>query len=161
MKPQIPHRPMTHRVSSNFTLFFKLFIPTVWIVFFTSFTLSLFIISEQSLPFLTAPVFKYPFLLAFLFFLGLIYFTIMQLKRVEMAGDFYIVSNYFKTLKLYYQDIQYIKIISIGRLQIMTFKLKGKGSFGDKIVFLASKQLWNIFCNSHPEVKSTLDQLIK
>lgn len=147
---------MTHRVSSNLTLFFKLFIPTAWIVFFTTFTLALFIIDKQSLPFLTAPAFKYPFLLAYLFFLALIYFTIMQLKRVEMANEYYIVSNYFKTIKLLYDDINAIKTIPLGRLQIVTFTLTGKSSFGNKIIFLCSKQLWDMFCDKHPEVKTLL-----
>lgn len=84
----------------------------------------------------------------------------MQLKRVEMASDSYVVSNYFKTIKLYYHDIHSISTTPFFGLQITIFKLKGKSSFGNKIVFLASTQLWNFFLESHPEVKANLDQLI-
>lgn len=148
---------MMHRVSSNFTVFFKLFLPTVWIVFFTIFTISLFTVDEQTLPLLTSPVFKYPFLAAYLLFFALIYFTIMQLKRVELGPDCYYVSNYLKTYRLIYDDIESIKTFSLERLELVTFKLKAKSSFGNKIVFLASKQLMDIFRKSHPN----LDQYFK
>ena len=98
---------MMQRVSSNLTVFFKLFLPTVWIVFFTIFTISIFTIDGQSLPFLTSPVFKYPFLLVYLIFFALIYFTIVQLKRVEMGSDCYFVSNYLKTYRLVFEDIEH------------------------------------------------------
>lgn len=147
------------RVSSNLTLFFKLFIPTVWIVFFTVFTITLFVSNEQQIPFLTSPSFKYPFLGAYLFFFMLIYLTLIQLKRVEMDKDFYYVSNYFKTYKLIYNDIDKITKTPIGRLMVVTFKLKAKGSFGKKITFLASKNLYEIFLNENPEVAEQLADL--
>ncbi len=149
------------RVSSNLTIFFKLFVPTVWGVFFSIFTLTLFIIDENTLPFLTSPVFKYPFLAAFLFFFTLIYFTLLQLKRVEMGPEYYIVSNYFKTFRLIYEDIVKIDIIPLGGLQVVTFRLRAKGSFGKKITFLASKNLYESFLQEHPEVATFLDNLKK
>ncbi len=149
------------RVSSNFTVFFKLFIPTVWIVFFTIFTISIFTIDDQSLPFLTSPVFKYPFLAGYLIFFALIYFTIIQLKRVELGPDFYYVSNYLKTYKLVYEDIASVSIFSLGRLMIVSFRLKASGSFGNKIVFLASKQLYEMCMASHPTVALQLKEITK
>lgn len=148
------------RVSSNLTIFFKLFIPTVWIVFFTTFTLALFLVDEQSLPFLTSPIFKYPFLALYIIIFLLIYFTVLQLKRVEMTSEYYTVTNYFKTFKLYYDDIRSIQIIPLGRLKLVTFKLKGKGSFGNKITFLASRQLLDLFLKSQPHVDEKLNSLM-
>ena len=149
------------RVSSNLTILFKLFIPTVWIVFFTTFTLALFLVDEQSLPFLTSPVFKYPFLGLYVIFFLAIYFTIMQLKRVEMGSDYYAVTNYFKSYRLYYEDILKIQIIPLGGLKLITIRLKAKGSFGDKITFLASKQLLDLFLDSQPDVKTKINALSK
>jgi hypothetical protein len=149
------------RVSSNFTVFFKLFLPTVWIVFFTIFTISIFTIDGQSLPFLTSPVFKYPFLLAYLIFFALIYFTVIQLKRVEMGTDCYYVSNYLKTFRLVYEDIESVSIIPLFRLQVMTFRLKARGSFGKKITFLASKQLYELFLQSNVDVATYLKSITK
>lgn len=149
------------RVSSNFTVFLKLFIPTAWIVFFTVFTALLFIVSEQQLPLLTSPPVKYSFLAGYLIFFALLYFTIMQLKRVEMAADCYVVTNYLKTYRLVYEDIASVKIIPLGKLQVITFGLVAKGSFGKKITFLANKQLYELFLSSHPDVAKTLNAVTK
>jgi hypothetical protein len=147
---------MTHRVSSNITLFLKLFIPTGWGVFFTLFTASLFLVDEVSLPFLTAPIFKYPFLAAYLLFFFLIYKTLMQLKRVELGDEFYIVSNYFKTYRFLYKDIKTIDIIKLGRLQLVTFTLLAPGSFGKRIHFVASKSLWNLCLTDNPAIQEAI-----
>lgn len=85
----------------------------------------------------------------------------MQLKRVELGPDSYYVSNYLKSFRLVYEDIEKISIIPIGRLQLVTFRLKAKGSFGKKITFLASKQLYELFMKANPEVETTLKPLIK
>ena len=144
------------RISTNLTVFLKLFLPTAWIVFFTVFTVAIFTIDEQSLPFLTSPIFKYPFLIMYLLFLALLYFTVMQLKRVEIGQDCYYVSNYFKTFRLIYDDIESVSIIPLFRLQIMSFRLKAKGSFGNKITFLASRQLYTIASEMYPNVADAL-----
>ena len=143
-------------MSSNFTLFFKLFLPTVWIVFFTLFTGALFLVSPQQLPFLTSPVFKYPFLVFYLLFFTVLWKTVMPLKRLEMGPDYYVVSNYFKTYRLRYEDIDTIRIYPLGRLQIMVFRLKARGSFGQQLTFLASRQLYSIFCTQYPEAGQLL-----
>lgn len=149
------------RVSSNFTLFFKLFIPVVWIVFFTLFTGALFLASEQQLPFLTSPAFKFPFLFGYLLFFALLRYTVMPLKRLEMGPEYYVVSNYFKTYKLAYEDIDAVRIYPLGRLQIMIFELKGAGSLGRKLTFLGSRQLFEIFCTQYPETGAQVTSLIR
>lgn len=148
---------MTQRVSSNITIFLKLFLPTAWIVFFALFTLSIFIVDEVSLPFLTSPVFKYPFLAAFILFFLLIYKTIMQLKRVELGEENYIVSNYFRTLRFQYRDIDSINIVPLGRFYLVTFNLIGPGSFGKNMYFLASKSLWNLCLSEIPDIKQEIE----
>lgn len=152
---------MTQRVSSNMTIFLKLFLPTAWIVFFALFTLSIFIVDEVSLPFLTSPVFKYPFLAAFLFFFLLIYKTIMQLKRVELGEENYIVSNYFRTVRFQYRDIHSIDVIPIGRFYLVTFNLIAPGSFGKRMYFLASKSLWNLCLTEFPAIKQVIETKLK
>lgn len=150
-----------HRVSSNFTIFFKIFIPTVWLVFFTSILIMVFTISSQMLPAITTPGFKIGYTIFYLLFLIFIYFTIFQLKRVELGADYYFATNYFKTYKLIYDDIKSIETIEFGRFILITFHLQGKSSLGKKITFLASKQLYQIFIDNHLEVGKKLEILNK
>lgn len=145
------------RVSSNLTLFLKLFLPTMWIVFFTTFGVMLFIIDEYKLPLLTSAYFKYPYLLVFFIFFALLYFTFIQLKRVEMDTEYYYVSNYMKTYRLLFDDIASVDKIKLGPVIWVTYKLKAKGSFGKKITFLANTELYNMFMNDHPEIAQIIE----
>ncbi|MFZ1751640.1 MAG: hypothetical protein WAU01_15685 [Saprospiraceae bacterium] len=147
------------RVSSNLTLFLKLFIPTTWIVFFTVFTAALFMIDDKQLPFLTSPVFKYPFLLVYIIFFLLLYFTVIQLKRIELGPEFYIATNYFKTYRLSYQDIRKVSILGLGPWKIVKFGLAAKSSFGKNIVFLADSELYDLFLHTNPDVQNLLKEL--
>ncbi len=142
------------RVSSNLTLVFKIFLPTLWIVFFATFTSALFITDEADLPFLTSPYFKYPFLFGYLSFIALMYFTVLQLKRAEMGKECYYVSNYWKTFRLIYDDIDHVSSISLGSLMWVNFHLKAKGSFGKKLTFLMNKELLKLFLSENEDVKT-------
>lgn len=147
------------RVSSNLTVFFKLFLPTVWIVFFTTFTASLFLADDGQLPLLTSPAFKYPFLGVFVIMFVILYFTLLQLKRVELGEDAYIVTNYLKTYRLIYDDIDKITVIPLLGLQIVIFRLKARSSFGKRIVFLASRYLYDNFMSTHPDIAAKLQAI--
>lgn len=150
-----------HRVSSNLTIFFKLFIPTLWTVFFMSFTLALYLADDQTLPFLTSNTFRIPFTGIFLLFFYLLYISIMDLKRVEMDRDYYYVSNYFATYRMLYEDIQKIRIIPLGRLKYIVFDLKAKSTFGRRLKILASAHLWDNFLENHGVIAQSIHNKIK
>ncbi|MCB9328984.1 MAG: hypothetical protein H6572_09900 [Lewinellaceae bacterium] len=60
----------TYRISSNWTLFFVIFIPTMWITFFGSLTLGFLLVDEEELPyFMWGNSFKVGLIVFFLFFL--------------------------------------------------------------------------------------------
>lgn len=62
------------------------------------------------------------------------------------------LSNYFKTFKYPFSDVQSIKGIPALPDRIYHIELKSKGSFGKHIYFLASQKLWQDFVEKHPEV---------
>ncbi len=148
-----------HRVSSNLTIFLKIFIPTVWLVFFTTILITIFTVSDKTLPALTTTNFRIGYVVFYIVVLSILYFTLFQLKRVEFGSDHYIVTNYFKTYKLIYDDIASIHTNDFGRFILIKFKLKAKSSFGDKITFLANRQLYEIFTQAHPETEAKLTSL--
>lgn len=146
-----------YRVSSNSTIFFKLFLPTFWIVFFGLFTAFTFFYDDSQILLLTLPEFKYGILAFYFIFIILLYFTIIRLKRVEMGPDHYYVSNYLKNYKLIYEDIKEVSQISLGKFTLVKFHLAGKSSLGKSIIFLANSFLYQNFLNSHPEVKEKIE----
>ncbi len=149
-----------HRISSNLTILLKIFIPTVWVVFFTTILIVIFTVNSQTLPVLTSTSFRIGYVIFYVLFLTIIYFSIFQLKRVEFGEDSYIVTNYLKTYRLIYEDIEQVDITELGRLKLIKLKLKAKGSFGKTISFLASSKLYEIFMQSHPNVEEIFNSLI-
>lgn len=75
------------------------------------------------------------------------------LKRVEANEEFIYVSNYFKTARYSWTN-------EVARLERRPFLwmefgflyLNGKGAFGSRIYFLASKRLLNDFVEAYPGV---------
>jgi len=143
---------MPQQVSSSTTLFLKIVFPLFWTVFFTVFTLAVWFAGETS--FGTIPVEKMKIYMPIFLACGILflYFTVMQLKRVEMDELYVYATNYFKTYRYPYHNIDTIKEKNYGLFRVVQVHFKEKGSFGKKISFLASKHRLQLFLNNNPEV---------
>lgn len=141
---------MMQRVSTNFTIFFKLFIPTFWAVFFGMFTLFVLFYNQSEILLLQNIWLKIGILGFYLIFFALVYFTLFQLKRVEMGDEDYSVSDYFNTYRYIYEDIDHVTETRLFSWILVRVHLKGKSSLGKKISFLADKELYNSFLLEHP-----------
>ncbi len=128
----------TRRISSSLTLFFRLFLPTFWTVFFGAFTIGLLLTSQ--LPAVLDNIyFRIGLILFYLSGLVFLYFTCLQLKRVEIDPDFVYVTNYLKTYRYPFHNIESITETNLGLFHLATIRFKEKGSFGKKIHFLESR----------------------
>lgn len=140
-----------YRLSSNLTLFLKIFLPTFWIVFFGMIVLGMFILDPEDNPFLGNPIVKSSLLVGYLLFLLIFYKTIMTLKRVDADREYLYVSNYFKTYRYQLSDIQTIEEIDFGVVLILKVILKNQGAFGDKIPFILNRPTFDDYIENHPE----------
>lgn len=140
------------RVSSNVTILLKIFIPTVWISFFGLLTLTILLSDGANLPMGGSLIFKLGTVTFYLFFLVLMYFTIMKLKRVDFGEDGIYVSNYFKTYRYKYEDIASINENNMTLFHLGTILLKAKGKFGKKIRFIISKANYEFFIEQNPDL---------
>ena len=139
------------RVSSSWTLFYKVFLPTVWIAFFGA--LMLFIVFMDGMGAVSAHIWiKLGILLFFLTGLAMLWFTLMDLKRVEMAKDSFYVTNYFKTYKYSYRSLKEVKDRDLLVMHITTFKFIDKTAFGRKIFFIQRRKVWTDFLEANPEL---------
>jgi len=147
---------MMDRVSSQLTIFLRIALPTIWLTTILSLVVLLAVAVSGK-----AQVFSNPIVLAGLVFvlasgIAFIYFFLWRFYRVDMDERYVYVSDYFKTYKYSFHDIESIKGSSWAPTRVFTIKLKSKGSFGKEIQFLASQKLWNDFVNEHPEVMRNL-----
>ena len=126
------------RISTSMTLFLRLFIPVFWIVFFGALTIGLLVTSQLPVA-LDNLYFKVGIVVFYMAGLVFLYFTFLQLKRVEIDEDFVYVTDYIKTYRYPFHNIASIHELNLFIFQLCTIKFKEKGSFGRKIHFLESK----------------------
>ena len=130
------------RISSSLTLFFRLFVPIFWTVFFGAFTIALLFASHLPAA-LDTVYFRVGIVVFYLLGLAFLYFTLLRLKRVEIDPDFVYVTDYLKNYRYPFHNISSIKEINLYLFYLCTIRFKEKGSFGKKIHFLESRIKFN------------------
>lgn len=137
-------------ISSSLTLVVKIGIPTIWIVFFGTSTLVTYF---TEVPFL-GPFSIWPFRIGLTLFLltgiGLLYWSVMRLKRIDVKAPFFFASNYFKTYRYPFHQIERIRHRDYGLFKVIDVYLKEKGKFGQRITFLASRSRFDAFLERYP-----------
>jgi len=137
------------RVSTNLTLFYKLFIPVFWLAFAGAGTIAVQVMNDDAFA-------RMSVLVAYGVSLGILYLTFFQLKRVEMSDEAIYVTNYFKHFQYPYSNIEKITHRDLLIIQIATIHLRVPGTFGKKLRFVPSNSLYKDFWESHPELKAEL-----
>jgi hypothetical protein len=139
------------RVSSSWTLLYKVFIPTVWIAFFGS--LTIFVVFMDSMGALSAHIaIKLGVLVFFLIGFAILWFTLMDVKRVELAEDAFFVTNYFKTYRYSYNSLKEVKEKDLLIMYITIFKFTEKTAFGKSIFFIQRRKIWMAFLAENPHL---------
>lgn len=129
-----------YRLSSNHTLFWKIFLPVFYVTFFGMLVMASYLSDEGDLPLLTAPISKLILTSCYVLFVGLMWFTIVDLKRVEADDNYYYVTNYFKTYRYHKEDVIEIKSLDFGIFKWNTLVMKETTRFGRRISFIGNPQ---------------------
>lgn len=146
------------RISSSASLFLKIFLPTFWLVFFGALTAGILISGDDKDPLFGNWMFKAGVIGFFLVGALVLYFTLMQLKRVEFDREYIYVTNYFKTVRYKLEDIDHLSETNLAILHLGHIWLKAKGIFGRKITFLQSRQKFDDFIKADPAMASLLNE---
>jgi hypothetical protein len=144
------------RISSNSTLFLKIFLPTFWIVFFGIFTIAVLMAKTPHFGSVPAATFKLGLALFFLAGTAALYFTLLKLLRVELDEHHVYASNYFKTYRYPYRNVEKITERDLGLFHLVRIHLKAPGRFGAKITFLLDETMLKDFLEKHPEAAEKL-----
>ncbi len=144
------------RVSTSATILLKFFIPTFWMVFFGSMSMVLLLSDQDFYGRISVSSVRIGVVCFFLFGVAALYWSVMRLKRVEMDPEFVYVTNYFKTFRYPYHNIEKITESDYLFFRSIHIHLKEVGSFGKKFTFVVSQKLFNDFLTQHPEVAKQL-----
>src|SRR5688500_7798464 len=138
------------RVSSQLTIFLRIALPTIWLTTILSLTVLLALAVRGKAQVFSNPVVWVGFFLVLVTGIAFIYFFLWRFYRVDMDERYVYVSDYFRTYKYSFSDIESIRPTSWAPTRIFTIRLKSKGTFGREIHFLASQKLWGDFVDEHP-----------
>ncbi len=137
--------PKTFNVTSSFTLFYKYFLPMMWIIFFGTLML-LFLIADQfKVGSLSPMTFKITYSAFFFGMVILMYFTVFKLKRVEFDATHIYITNYFKILRYPLSNIEKISESNYLLWRIVRVDLIEPGHFGKTSYFLANNAKWETY----------------
>lgn len=140
-------------VSSNTTLFFKMFVPTLWFSFFGSMTIAYWF--AENLPALlpmSPPLFRITLTAFFVLSLVFMFFTFFRLMRVEMYQEHFTVSDFWTTYRFKWPNVISIKTSNYGLFSVARIQLKDGGTLGKKVVFLPSKARFQYFFQDRPDL---------
>ncbi len=140
---------MAKQVSSSLTLFWRIAVPTMWVSFFGVFTLAIFFSNLEYYGSIPGGVLKILIPIVLLIGLIIMNFTLLKLRRIDMDDEFIYATNYLKTYKYPWQNVEKIEnskglIFSTGIIH-----LKTPGKWGNKIMFLKSKKRWRDFLSTN------------
>jgi hypothetical protein len=142
-----------HRLSSNATLFLKIFFPVFWTTIMAGFAVVAWLVEPSKFGGLDMSSLRWG--ATFTLIVGVASFLVLTwpLKRVETDGERVYVSNYFRTAFYRWdQDIESLKEFRFLFFRIGVIELNGIGSFGRKMRFVMSQRLVKKFREDFPGV---------
>ena len=145
-----------HRLSSNATLFLKIFLPVFWTTIMAGTTLVAWFAEESKFGGLPLSSFRWATLFTLIMGVALFAVLFWPLKRVESDGEKVYISNYFRTaFYSWEQDVENYSEYRFLFFKIAVIELNGIGSFGRRLRFIPSKRLVRKFRETFPEVLPT------
>ncbi len=140
------------RISSQLTIVLRIAFPTIWLASILSIVILLGWAVRGK-----AGLFGNPFIwIGLLLILGsgfaFIKLILLRFYRVDVDANNIYVSNYFKTYKYPFSEVDYIRDSKTLPGRVFCICLKAKGSFGKNIYFLAAQTLWQDFLKENPGV---------
>ncbi|MCB0595244.1 MAG: hypothetical protein H6557_10845 [Lewinellaceae bacterium] len=145
-----------HRISTNLTLFYKFFLPVFWIVFFGALTVAALFYPFDYIGDMPAGNFRIGIVFFYLTGLLLLAFTLLRLKRVEADENFFYITNYFKTARYPFHNIERVVESKFFFFRTATIHFKEPGVFGSRIFFVPSNYRFREFWEAHLELKERL-----
>lgn len=134
---QRPAPAGTECLSSNFTLYWRVFVPIFGTVFLSGLLLAFLLIPEEDL-YLPYPLFWGQAAIGtiWLGWLLLVRRTIWRLKRVDASPTHFFVTNYWTTVRYPWGDVEKTEEKKRFGRRIVNIVLRAPGHFGQKISFL-------------------------
>ena len=92
-------------------------------------------------------------------FIFIFWKTVFRLKRIDADNEFVYITNFFKAVRYPHADIEKIELDKGLIFTLGTVVLRGKGRFGQRVLFLCSRRRLEIFLEENPQLKDWLVEI--
>jgi hypothetical protein len=127
------------RLSSNWTIFLKLFIPIFWGVFFGALCLAVLLSEPGDLSIFKSSSSRIVLVVCYVVFFFFLYLTLMRLVRADFDEKYIYISNYFKTYRYPFDSIESVRYENYSIFKLIRFRFSSKSKFGMQAYCLANK----------------------
>ena len=142
------------RLSSNATIFYKIFIPVFFTVFYGLFTIFIWRNPSSMMDdFKWFPLSNTLFYLAVVFIL---YKSLWQLKRIEAGKDHIIITDYRKAYQYSWDSVDSMIVTNYLLLKVVHFFFKEETSFGRNIPFIYDLKGFKELKEKYPDIHLSL-----
>jgi hypothetical protein len=149
------------QLSSNWTMAFGIFFPTLWLAFFGTFLIAIVLTDKDTIGTWSIDSLRFG-LAAFVgIFVLLFWKTLFRLKRIDADNEFMYVTNFFKAVRYPHADVEKIEVDKGLMFTFGTVVLRGEGRFGKRLLFLCSRRRLDIFTDENPELKDKVLDMAK
>ena len=149
------------QLSSNWTMAFGIFFPTLWLAFFGTFLIAIVLTDKDTIGTWSINSLRFG-LAAFVGIFVLIFWkTLFRLKRIDADNEFVYVTNFFKAVRYPHADVEKIEVDKGLIFTFGTVVLRGEGRFGKRILFLCSRRRLDVFTDENPELKEKVVDMSK
>ena len=123
-------------LTSRLTFLYKFVLPATWIGMFAVVTLLMFIAPDSFEGDGDVREMRWTFLAATAVGSALIYWACIRIKRVHLAGRQFVVSNYRKTIRIPFRDVERASSSRFMNPQLIWLHLRRPSDFGSRIAFM-------------------------
>jgi hypothetical protein len=144
------------QLSSNWTMAFSIFFPTLWIAFFGTFLIAILLTDKAEVGAWSIGSLRVGLAIFIATFIFIFWKTLFRLKRVDADNEFVYVTNFFKAVRYPHAEIEKIEVDKGLIFTFGTVVLRGKGRFGQRILFLCSRRRLDVFLEENPQIQKWL-----
>lgn len=147
------------QLSSNWTMAFGIFFPTLWIAFFGTFLIAIILSDKNTVGAWSVNSLRFGLAAFVAIFLFIFWKTVFRLKRIDADNEFVYITNFFKAVRYPHADIEKIEVDKGLIFTLGTVVLRGKGRFGQRVLFLCSRRRLEIFLEENPQLSHWLIEM--
>ncbi len=144
------------QLSSNWTMAFSIFFPTLWIAFFGTFLIAILLTDKAEVGAWSIGSLRVGLSIFIATFIFIFWKTLFRLKRVDADNEFVYVTNFFKAVRYPHAEIEKIEVDKGLIFTFGTVVLRGKGRFGQRILFLCSRRRLDVYLEENPQIQKWL-----